>query len=81
MEQSCKKCGVRDGLNFTVSDSTWKSVVPLELRKKVICLACFDILAAEREVDYHHSLSGLYFAGRRASFEFGVVASARCSES
>ncbi len=77
MEQSCKKCGVRDGLNFNVSDSTWEKVVPKRLRRRVLCLACFDSFAARRGVDYRRSLRVLYFAGRQASFVFRVVSSAR----
>lgn len=80
MEQSCKNCGVRDGINFNVSDSAWKRVVPKRLLTKVVCLACFDGFAAKRRVDYHRSLRGLYFAGRQASFEFGIVSSARSCE-
>lgn len=77
MGQTCKNCGVRDGLNFNVSDSIWASVVPKRLLNRVVCLTCFDGFAAKRKVDYHRSLRVLYFAGRQASFQFRVVRSSR----
>lgn len=80
MEQTCKNCGVRDGLNFNVSDSVWLKVVPKRLQNRVICLACFDRFAARRKVDYRRNIRVLYFAGRQASFKFRVVSSARSCE-
>jgi hypothetical protein len=80
MEQTCKNCGVRDGLNFNVSDSVWERIVPKRLFNHVVCLACFDRLAARRGIDYRRSLRVLYFAGRQASFKFRVVSSARSRE-
>jgi hypothetical protein len=71
--QSCKNCGVRNGVNFHVSDSVWKSVVPKRLLARVVCLACFDAFAARRGVDYRRNIRVLYFAGRQASFEFRVA--------
>jgi hypothetical protein len=76
-EQTCKNCGVRDGLNFSVSDSLWAKVVPTRLLNRVVCLACFDRFAARRGVDYHRHLRVLYFAGRQARFEFRVVRRAK----
>lgn len=76
VEQSCKKCGVRDGLNFHVSDSVWARVVPKRLLKSVVCLACFDRFAARRGVDYRRNIRVLYFAGCQASFRLRVVSSA-----
>lgn len=76
-QQSCKNCGVRDGLNFTVSDSLWAKVIPTRLLNRVVCLACFDRFAARRGVDYHRHLSALYFAGCQARFEFRVVRRAK----
>lgn len=68
--QSCKNCGVRDGLNFNVSSAVWERVVPKRLINHVVCLACFDRFAARRQVDYRRSIRLLYFAGRYASFTF-----------
>lgn len=75
-QQSCKNCGVQDGINFNVSDSVWEKVVPKRLVKKVVCLACFDRFAARRGIDYRRNVRTLYFAGRQANFKFRVVSSA-----
>ena len=75
--QSCKNCGVRNGLDFHVSDSVWARVVPKRLVTKVVCLACFDNFAARRGIDYRRNLRVLYFAGRQVSFKFRVVWSAK----
>jgi hypothetical protein len=80
LEQSCKNCGVRDGLNFHVSDSMWLKVVPKRLLNKVVCLACFDRFAARRGIEYHRNLRMLYFAGRQASFQFRVVCGAKAAK-
>jgi hypothetical protein len=76
-EQSCKNCGVRDGLNFSVSDSVWKRVVPKRLANRALCLACFDRFAARRGIDYRRNVRNLFFAGRQACFTFRVVSSTR----
>jgi hypothetical protein len=76
-QQSCKNCGVRDGLNFNVSDSIWEKVVPKRLVNKVVCLACFDRFAARRGIDYRRNIRILYFAGRQACFRFRVISSSR----
>jgi hypothetical protein len=71
--QSCKNCGVRDGLNFNVRDSLWQKVLPKRLHNHVVCLACFDRFAARRKIDYHNSIRVLYFAGLKACFNFRAV--------
>lgn len=68
--QRCKACGREDKFDFNVPDEVWAAVVPEELRKRVVCLACFDRFAAELGIDYARSLRALFFAGDRASFEF-----------
>lgn len=78
-QQTCKNCGVRDGLEFCVPDSTWVKIVPKGLLNRVVCLACFDSFAARKGIDYHRNLRVLYFAGRQASFQFRVVRSAKAS--
>lgn len=74
MRQRCKACGQIDKLNFDVPDDVWASVVPPELRNRVVCLACFDTFARENHVDYAASLRAVYFAGDAATFEFQPVA-------
>lgn len=71
--QKCKVCGCQDKFDFHVLDSTWKKVVPLRYRNKVVCLACFDEFAFLRGVDYSRALESLYFAGDGAVFRFRLV--------
>jgi hypothetical protein len=70
--QSCKNCGVRDGLSFNVRDSLWIKVLPKRLHNHVVCLSCFDRFAARRKINYWRNITVLYFAGRMASFTFRV---------
>ena len=51
-EQTCKVCGVADGLNFSVSDEDWKAIVNPELQSKVLCLKCFDKMAINAQRRY-----------------------------
>lgn len=45
----CKKCGRKDGLNFTVPDDVWRAVVG---REEMWCLWCFDAEAHRKEIKY-----------------------------
>jgi hypothetical protein len=69
IRQRCKKCGAR-GFNFHVSDSTWERVVDRQYLGKVLCLSCFDDMAAERGIPYADEITTLYFAGSRSVFYF-----------
>lgn len=71
--QTCKACGRPDKFNFHVPDAVWTRVVPSHLHSRVVCLYCFDDFASERDVAYAASLTTLYFAGDRATFEFSAV--------
>jgi len=72
LQQKCKVCGCRDKFNFNVPDEVWEKVVPPKFQNRVVCLACFDDFAKEKEVDYSTSLESLYFAGDRVTFEFSI---------
>jgi len=67
-EQTCKICGVADGLNFTVPDEDWQSIVNPELREKVLCLKCFDKMAVNAMRSY--LITEMYFAGIKQGFRF-----------
>ena len=69
MQQRCKVCGCRDKFNFYVDDETWQKVVPKKYQNRVVCLACFDDFAKEKEIDYSSSKKSLYFAGKKFNFE------------
>jgi hypothetical protein len=47
--------------------------VPENLQNSVVCLSCFDVFAAEKELQYTHVLDTLYFAGKKAQMELKVV--------
>jgi hypothetical protein len=75
-QQRCKACGLRDKWNFYVPDEIWRMVVPVPLRNRVDCLACFDDFAKRRKVAYAAHIRDVYFAGDRAAFEFRAWAAA-----
>jgi hypothetical protein len=70
--QRCKLCWHADGFDFHVPDELWKAVVPKRFRASIVCLACFDELAADAGVDYAPRLGSLYFAGLTAGLRFGL---------
>jgi hypothetical protein len=72
-QQECKVCGRLDKFDFHVADEVWRKVVPAGYRNKVVCLACFDKFAFEREIDYSDFFEVLYFAGDQAVFRFQAV--------
>lgn len=72
-------CRREDTFDFRLPDEVWDRVVPPQFRKGVVCLPCFDHLAAERGVDYTPYLNLLYFAGDQACFEFRVVRRGRAA--
>ena len=65
--QTCKCCGRPDKFNFHVPDAIWRAVIPRRLEGRVVCLTCFDDLAAERGVAYAASLSEIWFSGSGAT--------------
>lgn len=72
LTQTCKACGQRDLLNFHVHDEVWTRIVPPEFSKRVVCLQCFDDLAAEAGQTYE--LDGeLFFFGEAMCFSFQPV--------
>jgi len=70
LQQTCKSCEQPDKFDFHVPDAVWLAVVPQQFHGRVVCLYCFDEFARERNVDYAASLGPLFFAGRKAVFEF-----------
>ena len=70
--QTCKACCQRDKFNFHVPDEVWAAVVPPELVNRVVCLACFDEFARQRDVSYAMHLRTLCFVGDRGSVLFRV---------
>lgn len=71
--QTCKACGRPDKFDFSVPDELWAAVVPERLQNFVVCLACFDAFAYERNVSYGAAIRELLFVGNRASFRFAPI--------
>lgn len=65
----CAICGKHPVLfDYEVADDLWSMLAPKEHRTKVICLPCFDRLAAEKRF-----LLGdirLQFTGQLATYDF-----------
>ena len=71
-QQTCRSCHCVDKYNFHVPDFLWEQIVPEDLQNSVVCLSCFDVFAAEKELQYTHVLDTLYFAGKKAQMELKV---------
>src|SRR3989442_14350704 len=71
MRKLCGVCGRHDKFVYHVPDDIWERVVPSVLKNRVVCLVCFDDLAAMRRVNFAQHLSGRpRFWGDDASIEF-----------
>jgi hypothetical protein len=69
--QRCKVCWKVDKFDFHVPDDLWEKIVPPEFQNRVVCLACFDDFAKEKDIDYVQYLDDyLYFAGDRGTLIF-----------
>lgn len=69
-QQRCKVCGYRDKFDFHVDDETWHKIVPPKYQERVVCLACFDDFAKEKDINYEVQL--ICFAGNKESISFSV---------
>ena len=69
----CAACGREDKFDFHVPNAIWEAVVPEWLQCHVVCLGCFDDLAAVAGVDYTPYIDTLYFAGDQATFTFRMI--------
>lgn len=64
--QTCKRCCRRDMFNFWVPDETWQAVAGAEWTNHVLCLACFDSLAYQKDIEYGHLIEWISFTGDMA---------------
>ena len=71
-QQSCKVCGRKDKFDFHITNKIWEAVVPPIFQTKVVCLACFDAFAREKNIQYADAIEVLYFAGEKAVVTFSV---------
>jgi len=71
--KKCRKCGEKIQISFLVDDVVWYATTAdfwhaLHREDGVLCLMCFDELAAEKNIRY--TPTSLFFIGRQCSFEF-----------
>lgn len=71
-QQTCKICGKKDKFDFNLPGIIWEAVVPPIFQNSVVCLSCFDDLAAGKDINYADFLQTLYFAGEKISIIFFV---------
>jgi hypothetical protein len=72
-EQSCKRCGAVDGINFNVPPKIWKAVAGSVWLDSVLCLRCFDQLADENHVDYVRHIKDVIFVGQKGILDFTIL--------
>ena len=72
LQQRCKVCGRIDKFNYSIPDEIWRAIVPRSFHNNVVCLCCFDDFASDKGMGYNYALQSLFFAGRKACFEFKV---------
>ena len=76
--QTCKVCGHVDKFDFHVPDNIWETIVPEKYVNRVVCLACFDDFATEKDIDYSKYIDILYFAGDKGCFTFKATDKTDC---
>ena len=60
----CCRCGAKVMFDYTVNDEAWRRVVPAGDRLSVVCLPCFDDLAALAGVRISDVIERVQFTGR-----------------
>ena len=73
MDQTCKICKQRNKFDFYVANDDWLRVLSdrSELVDHVICLSCFDDIAAKKNVRFD-LLGPLYFTGDAMNLSFNL---------
>lgn len=59
----CQVCGEHPSFDFQVSDELWQKVVLKDQQPSVVCLPCFDRIAAEKGFDANQHLREVQFTG------------------
>lgn len=59
----CGTCGLHTDFDYRVSDEIWHKVAPEHLRLGVICLSCFDKMAAQQGIDISPHLEQVQYTG------------------
>lgn len=67
----CAICGKKNiKFDYNVTDNLWNQVVPKNIRRKVICLECFDKLAKEKGIKLSEGIQSIQFTGLNEIIEF-----------
>ena len=61
----CKICNKIPCFDYTVTDDSWRLIVPPKHRLDVICLKCFDVLANRAGIKVGDVLSVVQFTGHK----------------
>jgi len=79
--QTCKVCNQRDKFDFYVANDDWQRILSdrPDLVDRVICLSCFDDIAAKKKLRFD-LLGPLYFAGDAMSLSFNLSRGVRCEQ-
>jgi len=61
----CPYCNVIPSIGFTVTDDSWKKIIPVEHSLGVVCLPCFNIKAKEKGIMLHECLEEVWLCDGR----------------
>jgi hypothetical protein len=63
LELPCAVCHKHTDFDYTVTDAFWNTVVPVSMRRDVICLRCLDGMACEKGMDLSRNLLRVQYTG------------------
>ena len=63
----CSICHQKVYFDYHVDDNTWRRVAPINHRRDVICLPCFDLLSKEKNIDATRHVVNVQFTGTRST--------------
>src|SRR5215831_881429 len=50
-QATCAACGFLENCDFKVMDDAWKTIVPIEYRKQIVCVKCFEAFASAKQIE------------------------------
>lgn len=67
--ERCKCCQRFNPVGFDVPESIWLNVAPEEFQNKVLCIMCFDMFAAEKNIQWDDDVK-FYPVSQRSMHEW-----------
>src|SRR5262245_20739645 len=58
-QATCAVCGFPENCDFKVMNDAWKTIVPIESRKQIVCVKCFEAFASSRITGRVKTIVGL----------------------